>query len=102
VSIRAILTLSAILESEYIGARYVTERKQQRGQLMTLKPVESSSINSVGHDSIHNVLYVHFKTGAVYAYAGVEAAEHQALLDSHSIGAHFAKHIRPIYKGEQI
>ena len=67
---------------------------------MERTPVDSSSIASVGHDPATDTLHVEFKSSSkVYAYPGVSAEDHQALMNAPSIGAHFGKHIRPHYSG---
>lgn len=63
------------------------------------KPVNSSGITHIGHDPKTGDLHVTFKGGDRRVYGGVTAAQHQALLDADSIGAHFNKHIRP--KGQR-
>lgn len=66
---------------------------------MRRTPVDSSSIHSIGYDPETRRLQVEFHSGKVYDYAGVEPAEHARLVAASSIGAHFAKHIRPLYDG---
>jgi hypothetical protein len=68
---------------------------------MQLTPVSSSSIDAIGYDPEARTLHVRFASGHTYSYAGVEPEDHHALTAAKSIGAHFAKHIRPTYKGEK-
>lgn len=70
--------------------------------MIALKPVQSSSLAAVGHDPATNTLAVRFTNGSVYHYADVPAAEAEALLASPSVGAYFAKKIRPAYRGTPI
>lgn len=66
---------------------------------MDLTPVSSSSIDAIGYDEDKRTLHVRFHSGQTYSYQNVEPEECRALLDAKSIGAHFAKHIRPHYPG---
>lgn len=68
---------------------------------MDLKPVTSSSIQAVGYDEDHRTLHVRFNSGSTYSYPEVDPEEHRALVSAQSIGAHFAKHIRPHYQGRK-
>jgi len=61
-------------------------------------PVDSSHIKSVAHDPEANVMHVTFKTGATYAYHGVTAETHKAMMESPSVGTFHASHIRGKYK----
>lgn len=63
-----------------------------------MKPVESSSISTVGHDPGRKRLTVQFKSGETYHYDGVTADHHAALIGAKSVGAHFQKHIRNRFK----
>ena len=51
-----------------------------------MKQVDSSTIHSVGHDPIRNVLTVRFNGGAIYEYDGVTDQLHQELMNAPSIG----------------
>lgn len=66
---------------------------------MNLKPVTSSNIAAIGHDPDNNILHVQFKNGGTYAYHGVSAEEHDALVDADSVGSHFHQHIKAKYSG---
>lgn len=71
------------------------ETKKPRPHI-ALHEVKSSQVKSVGYDHGSNTLAVSFTRGAgtVYHYPGVSAAQHEALVKSDSIGAHFGKHIK--------
>lgn len=59
-----------------------------------LSPVDSSNIEAVGFDPDAGELHVRFKGGKTYCYSGRTQAEHDALVQADSIGAHFHKHLR--------
>lgn len=70
---------------------------------VTMQPVESSQIHSIGHDADANHMFITFKNkggvpGSTYRYENVTAAHHTALLgqgvEAHSIGSHFGKTIK--------
>jgi hypothetical protein len=65
-------------------------------------PVESSSLDSVGHDAASNTLEVEFKNGSVYQYDNVDAEEHKSLLAAESIGSHFHTNIRSKKLGRRL
>ena len=48
--------------------------------------LKSSNIAAIGYDEDQGELHVAFKSGTVYAYAGVEKAIHQKTLDAPSVG----------------
>lgn len=65
-----------------------------------LVPVKSSNIARLGwHDG---TLHVEFSGGGLFSYAGVSSAMYNELLLAKSIGAHFAQHIRPKFKGVKV
>ena len=59
--------------------------------------VESSAIRAIGYDAATGTLYVTFHNGDTYAYAGVPAREHRALVTAGSVGAYFNAHVRDRY-----
>lgn len=80
---------------------------------VTMAPVVSSQIKSIGYDPQARHLYINFPPGkknpeghgSVYRYDGVDAEKHAALLgiadpttglkvENHSIGRHFRRHIK--------
>jgi hypothetical protein len=62
---------------------------------MKMQAVDSGAIDAIGHDPQTNTLAVQFKSGHTYHFEDVSAEEHEALANADSIGAHFARHIRP-------
>lgn len=51
--------------------------------------VESSQIDSMGHDPIHNVMQVAFKNGGVYSYSNVPETVYRDILTAESVGKAF-------------
>ncbi len=71
-------------------------------QVIDRTPVQSSNIASIGHDPATDTLHVEFRSGATWAYDGVDADRHAELLNADSVGSHFAKHIRGKFPGRRI
>lgn len=65
--------------------------------MVTMYPVQSSTIKSLGWDAATSVLFVSFNDGSNYSYVGVSEAVFRALLAADSIGRYFAKNIRDRY-----
>ena len=68
--------------------------------MMTMKPVNSSQIHSIGHDAATNTLAIRFNgrnntPGSLYHYANVTPDDFAAFSDAESQGKHFYKHIKP-------
>jgi hypothetical protein len=67
---------------------------------ITMQPVESSQIHSIGHDAETNTLAIRFKdrvTGgptSLYVYRNFCADDFKAFREAESIGSHFYKHIK--------
>ena len=62
---------------------------------MDFKSVKSSNVDAIAHDAETNTLHVRFKGGgAVYAYQGVDAAKHAALLAADSVGGFLNSQIK--------
>ena len=56
--------------------------------------VESTTLAAVGYDATGQLLWLEFRSHAVYCYFDVPAGLHQALLEADSKGAYFNRHIR--------
>lgn len=67
---------------------------------IALTPVKSSNIAELGWND--GVLHVKFSNGGLFSYSGVTSQAYNGLLGAKSIGAHFAKHIRPKHKGNKL
>ncbi len=65
-----------------------------------LTPVKSSNIAELGWND--GVLHVKFSNGGLFSYSGVTSQAYDELLKAKSIGAHFAKHVRPKFKGVKL
>lgn len=61
---------------------------------MERKKVNSSNINSIGYDQIHNILEVEFSSGDIYKYLNVPQNVYILLMSSSSHGSYFADHIK--------
>lgn len=60
---------------------------------MQRKPVESSTVSTIGYDSRTRVLEVEFSGGRVYRYSGVSPQKNRALMSSDSIGSYINRRI---------
>lgn len=60
-----------------------------------LTPVESSNVQSIGHDGTD--LYVLFLNGSYYKYEDVPASKFNSLLAAESVGSYLNKSIKPVY-----
>lgn len=67
---------------------------------ISLTPVKSSNISKLGWND--GVLHVEFSNGGLFSYAGVTSQMYEELMKAGSIGSHFAKHVRPKYKGTKL
>jgi KTSC domain-containing protein len=61
-----------------------------------MRPVDSSHIESVGHDPNQRTMYVKYRDGGMYAYPSTSAVEYTALLAAPSKG----KHLRTFHAGK--
>ena len=70
---------------------------------ITMTPVQSSQIHSIGFDSETNTMHVRFLAGrgeqrgpgALYQYTGVSAEDFAAFEKAESKGSHFGKVFKP-------
>lgn len=56
--------------------------------------VTSQTLATVAYDPSAHLLWLEFRSHAVYCYFGVPLEVHQALLSASSKGAYFNRHIR--------
>ena len=70
--------------------------------MVELKPVDSSNISAIGYDAAAKELHVQFSSGATYAYRGVPPTVYSKLAEAKSKGAHFAQHIRSVFKSAKV
>lgn len=61
---------------------------------MDFKSVKSSNVAAIAHDPETNTLHVRFKNGGTYAYQGVDAEKHAALMSADSVGSFLHAHIK--------
>lgn len=88
-------------------ARVTVARVQQRrleqpaptlpGRMPPMNLVKSQSIHEIGHDGDN--LYVRFKGGSLYRYAGVTEKAYKELRYAESVGKHLQIHILRHYDG---
>jgi KTSC domain len=64
---------------------------------MHVTAVASTTLSTVAHDGVRNLLQLEFRSRAVYHYFGVPAAVHEALLGAPSKGSYFNQAIRGRY-----
>lgn len=78
--------------------------KNDKMEIPYLTPVNSSNIDVVGYDSFTEDLFIGFKgqVGKMWRYSGVSKKVYDALMGSESIGAYYAKNIKPVYPGVQL
>ncbi len=57
-------------------------------------PVQSSNLSSVGYDPATSTLYIAFHSGRTYAYYGVPAGVHKALMLAPSKGRYHSAYIK--------
>lgn len=67
---------------------------------MPRKPVNSSSVRSVGYDETAHVLDLEFQNGRVYRYRHVPAAVYRLLLLAPSLGQFVNQQIKPRFDAE--
>lgn len=67
-----------------------------------MTPVKSSQIESVGFDEATHTLYIQFKSGGKYSYAGVSADTFQSFLHAESLGKYFGAEIKGRYQFTKI
>lgn len=58
------------------------------------RPVQSSSITSIGYAAQTQTLEVEFKNGSVYQYFGVPAAIYQGLMTAESHGHYLDQYVK--------
>ena len=71
-------------------------------ETMLRKPVDSTTMRSIGYQAKSEILEIEFDSGTVYQYLGVPAAVHQQLLRAESKGRYFNSEIRDVYPYVQV
>lgn len=64
--------------------------------------VESSNIAAVAYDTAAKVLYVKFRSKAVYSYAGVLSKTAAAFLDAESKGKFFDQEVKDKFEASRV
>lgn len=64
--------------------------------------VSSSTISEIGYDSDTATLEIMFSDGRVYQYFDVPLSIYEALMNAGSVGQHFHREIRGIYRFARI
>ncbi len=65
---------------------------------MTLKPIKSTNIHSIGYDPVTSELKIKFHTGKTYTYRDVPPDIYQNLVSADSAGQFFHTNIRNSFK----
>lgn len=65
---------------------------------MDMQDIESSNLQSVGHDPETDTLHIRFKDGSLYEYTGVPAEIHEELMNSGSPGKYVAETLKGKYE----
>lgn len=69
---------------------------------MNREKVESSNIESIGHDDGSQTLEVEFKNGTIYQYFDVDRTKYNELMAATSKGEYLAKYIKGHYRYSKI
>ena len=69
---------------------------------MRRRPVESSSIRSIGYDVASRTLELEYASGDVYRYFDVPQPTYAGLLAAPSIGAYVNQEIKPYYEFAEV
>ncbi len=69
---------------------------------VTMVPVSSSNVQSIGYDENTMALYVNFLNNALYIYKNVPKLEYDELLRAPSIGSYLHRNIKAQYPYERI
>ena len=69
---------------------------------MRRKPVDSTTMRSVGYQAESRILEIEFDSGRVYQYLEVPAKIYEQLLRAESKGRYFNDEIREIYPYVQV
>jgi lysyl-tRNA synthetase class 2 len=64
---------------------------------MRRKPIDSTSLKSVGYEPSTHTLEIEFHGGRVYRYFGVPPRRYRALLDAESAGRFLNAEIKGVY-----
>jgi hypothetical protein len=65
-------------------------------------PVDSSSVERVGHDADQQELHVQFHDGSTYVYSNVDDETFQELRQAASVGSYFNRVIKPSHSYQKL
>ena len=91
-----LLTLGLVLGLLGQPAQVKETTSMTAGRVVALprRPVQSSSIASIGYAAQTQTLEVEFKSGSVYQYFGVPAAIYQGLMTAESHGHYLDRYVK--------
>ncbi len=69
---------------------------------MLTTAVDSTTLATVAYDSTSHLLWLQFRSHAVYCYFGVPTAIHHDLLEANSKGNYFNRHIRQRFPYQRV
>lgn len=69
--------------------------------MLLVAPVQSTTLATVSYDQARQLLWLEFRSHAVYCYFGVPPELHQGLLTAPSKGAYFNRNIRGRFPFQQ-
>lgn len=69
---------------------------------VTMIPVVSSNVASVGYESATQTVFVCFHNGSTYAYRGVPEAEFEGLKNSPSVGSYLHRNFKNVYPYDRV
>lgn len=78
------------------------EMRENINKAIKLEKVISSTIEGIGYDNIYNILYIQFKTKAIYCYFNVSDYIYNSFLSSQSKGKFFECNIKTNYSYEKV
>lgn len=78
------------------------EANDPRSLPIERRPVESSSITSIGYHEAGRILELEFHSGAIYRYSDVPAATFGGLMRAQSKGRYFSAHVRGKYQFNRV
>ena len=69
---------------------------------MLTTAIQSTTLATVAYEATDQLLWLEFRSHAVYCYFGVPAALHRALLEADSKGNYFNRHIRDRFSYQRV
>jgi len=69
---------------------------------MKRNPVNSTNINSIGYDSVNQILEIEFQSGGIYQYPNVPESVYNKLMLAESKARYFHMNIKDTYSYRRI